>query len=202
MEDGLKLPRAAHTSRPWRIHDIVPDFRIEDVWQFPGRGGPADFPRAVELVASYDPATSSSRAVRTLFSARWRIGAVLGWDDPADGLGFRVATLRERLPEDLCARAGPEFHALPFTSLYQTEEEFAAEIANSTMHGVMHLGSVPDGSGGYRVNVAVLVKPNGMSGNAYMAAIRPFRHLIVYPAVMREARGLWDRHSLTSPRHE
>jgi hypothetical protein len=30
-----------------------------------------------------------------------------------------------------------------------------------------------------------LVKPNGLLGNAYMAAIRPFRHLIVYPSMMR-----------------
>jgi hypothetical protein len=34
--------------------------------------------------------------------------------------------------------------------------------------------------------MAVLVKPNGLIGEAYMAAIRPFRHLIVYPAMMRQ----------------
>jgi hypothetical protein len=28
----VKLPKAAHTSRPWRIHEIVSDFRLEDVW--------------------------------------------------------------------------------------------------------------------------------------------------------------------------
>ncbi len=54
------------------------------------------------------------------------------------------------------------------------------------MHGVLHLGRVPDGAGTYRAQMAVLVKPNGLFGNAYMAAIRPFRHLIVYPALMRE----------------
>jgi hypothetical protein len=29
--------------------------------------------------------------------------------------------------------------------------------------------------------MAVLVKPNGLPGIGYMAVIRPFRHLIVYP---------------------
>jgi Protein of unknown function (DUF2867) len=29
------------------------------------------------------------------------------------------------------------------------------------------------------------VKPNGVLGAGYMAAIRPFRRLIVYPAMMR-----------------
>ena len=39
--------------------------------------------------------------------------------------------------------------------------------------------------------MAVLVKPNGLFGRAYMTAIRPFRHLIVYPAMMREGERVW-----------
>lgn len=39
--------------------------------------------------------------------------------------------------------------------------------------------------------MAVYVKPNGLLGNAYMAAIRPFRHLIVYPAVFRQIERDW-----------
>jgi Protein of unknown function (DUF2867) len=34
--------------------------------------------------------------------------------------------------------------------------------------------------------MAVYVKPNGLLGSVYMAAIRPFRHLIVYPPMLRE----------------
>jgi hypothetical protein len=98
-----------------------------------------------------------------------------------------VPTLRDRLPVDLReGPSGPDFDALPFSSLYLLEDEWAAEIANKTMHGVMHIGWVPDQTGGYRGQMAVLVKPNGLIGQAYMAAIRPFRHLIVYPAMMRQ----------------
>ena len=83
---------------------------------------------------------------------------------------------RDRLPADLRdAPSGPDFGALPFTSLYLLDDEWAAEIANRTMHGVMHLGWVADGTGGYRGQMAVLVKPNGLLGIGYMAAIRPFR---------------------------
>ena len=39
--------------------------------------------------------------------------------------------------------------------------------------------------------MAVLVKPNGLFGIAYMAAIRPFRHLIVYPPMMRKIGRVW-----------
>jgi Protein of unknown function (DUF2867) len=189
-----KLPNSAHTRRPWRIHELTRDFRLEDVWELPGRGDPEDFPRLVRLIASADPSQGSSRATRTLFAIRWKIGKLLGWDGPDAGLGSRVPTLRDRLPADLRdAPSGPAFDALPFTPLYLLDDEFAAEIANRTMHGVMHLGLVPDQTGGCRVQMAVLVKPNGMLGTAYMAAIRPFRHLIVYPALLREGRDPWKR---------
>jgi Protein of unknown function (DUF2867) len=41
-------------------------------------------------------------------------------------------------------------------------------------------------TGGFRAHMAVYVKPNGLLGSVYMAAIRPFRHLIVYPPMLRE----------------
>lgn len=78
-----------------------------------------------------------------------------------------------------------------FTSLYLLTDEWAAEIANQTMHGVMHIGWVPDGSGGYRGQMAVYVKANGLFGTAYMAAITPFRHLIVYPPLLRGIGRAW-----------
>lgn len=43
-----------------------------------------------------------------------------------------------------------------------------------------------------RAQIAVLVKPNGLFGTAYMAAIRPFRHLVVYPAMLREGERAWQ----------
>jgi hypothetical protein len=187
----MRLPDSAHISRPWRIHDLTRDFRLEDVWALPTPGGPDDFPALVELATSLDPSQSASRAVRTLFAIRWKVGGVLGWDDPGAGLGSRVPSLRDRLPEDLRAAPGPAFDALPFTSLYLLQDEFAAEIANRTVHGVMHLGWVGDGAGGHRGQMAVLVKPNGALGNAYLAAIAPFRHRLVYPPALSEIGRDW-----------
>jgi hypothetical protein len=189
----MRLPDSAHTSAPWRIHELAPDFRLEDVWELPGRGGAGDFPRLVGLIASMDP-SESSLPVRLLFDIRWKLGALLGWDDPGDGLGARVPTLRDRLPADLRdGPRGPDFAALPFNPLYLTDDEWAAEIANKTMHGVMHIGRVPDGSGGFRAQMAVLVKPNGLLGKAYMVAIRPFRHLLVYPPMLRAGGRAWQQ---------
>ena len=199
----MRLPNTAHTSRPWRIHELTRDFRLEDVWALPTPGGAYDFPRLLEGFTSGDPAQRLPRVARTFWALRWKLGELFGWDGPDAGLGSRVPTLRDRLPADLLeAPSGPDFDALPFTSLYLLDDEFAAEIANRTMHGLMHLGWVPDGTGGYRGQMAVLVKPNGLAGSAYMAAIRPFRHLIVYPAMMREIERDWRaRTGAATPTH-
>jgi Protein of unknown function (DUF2867) len=182
---AARLPNSAHSSRPWRIHEIAADFRLEDVWALPVRGEKSDFCALVQGIAAGDPSRGSWPA-RALWTIRWKLGALLGWDEAQAGLGKRVPTLRQRMPKDLLDAPGPDFDTLPFTSLYMIEDEFAAEIANRTMHGVMHLGWVADQTGGYRGQMAVLVKPNGLLGALYMAAIRPFRHLIVYPAAMRQ----------------
>src|SRR3954465_15525090 len=71
---GMRLPETAHASRPWRIHEIAPDFRLEDVWALPTPGGPADFPRLVERFASADPSQSLPGAARALWELRWKGG--------------------------------------------------------------------------------------------------------------------------------
>ena len=193
----MRLPDSAHTSRPWRIHALTPDFRLEDVWALPTPGGPDDFGRLVAGATSMDPASSTSPVIRLLFAVRWKVGALLGWDDAGAGLGARVPTLRDRLPADLRdGPRGPELDGVPFVPLYQTGDEFAAEIANATMHGVLHLSWVPDGAGGHRGQMAILVRRNGLLGAAYMAAIAPFRHVLVYPPMIRAIGRRWQATSV------
>jgi hypothetical protein len=187
----MRIPNDVHRSRPWRIHELTRDFRIEDVWELPVWGARDDFPRVVQLASALDPSQSSSFAVRTLFAVRWKLGELFGWDRESSGLGARVPTLRDRLPEDLRRLPGPRSEALPFAPLYVLDDEYAAEIANDTMHGVMHLGWVQAGGGRYRAEMTVYVKPNGVLGAAYMAAIKPFRYLLVYPQLMRDIEHAW-----------
>ena len=188
---GAKLPNATHTSRPWRIHELVADYRLEDVWALPTPGGPGDFRYLVEGFAAGDVGQSPSRLARALWALRWKAGEILGWDDE-DAAAAERPTVRDRLPADLLeVPPGPEFATLPFTSVYLLPNEFAAEVANRTIEGVMHLGWVPDGAGGYRGEMAVYVKPNGLLGEAYMAAIKPFRYRIVYPPMLRQIGRAW-----------
>jgi hypothetical protein len=201
MRESGRVPNSSHESRPWRIHAVVPDFTLEDVWALPVEGGAEDFPMFLELAGSLDPAHAESRATRFLWQLRDRLG---GWLDlgrirvPADGAGdppvgrlpipgTRETSLSGRLPDDLRDTATDlDFGSLPFAPLYRTDFEAAAEMSNQTVHGVAHLAWVDRGEGRYQGQMAVYVKPRGRFGQAYMAAIKPFRHLIVYPALMRQ----------------
>jgi hypothetical protein len=198
----MRLPNATHESHPWRIRAIAHDFELEDVWALPAHGGADDFPLLLELMASSDPAHADSRAARFLWQLRDQLGRWLDLGriaDRADGPpslpipGTHETSLAGRLPDDLRGTAdGVDFGSLPFVPLYLTGDEFAAEVSNKTVHGVLHLGWVEAGEDDYSGQMAVYVKPRGRFGRAYMAAIKPFRHLIVYPALMRQAERTWN----------
>jgi hypothetical protein len=193
----MRLPKTAHTSRAWRIHEIASEFELEDVWALPTPGGPHDLDRLVRQFTSPDDSYLSSPIVRALFAIRWKLGALLGWDKSSAGINSRAQSLRERLPADLRdAPRGPDLRGVPvpFTSIYQTDDEWAAEIVNATVHGVLHIGWVPNGTGGYHGQMAVLVKPNGLLGKVYMTGIAPLRHLVVYPRLIRSIGREWQTH--------
>jgi hypothetical protein len=191
----LRLPNSEHESRPWRISEIVPDFRLEDVWSLPASGGAGDFATLLEVMGSLDP-KDSSPATRLLFSIRLRVGGWLGWDDTATELPIPAdaeTTLQARLPADLRGTAGDLRLLSPsFTPLYRTDDEWAAELSNRTVHGVLHLAWIEKAAGRYQGQMGVYVKPRGRLGLAYMAAIAPFRHRVVYPALMRQIEQAWN----------
>lgn len=185
----MKLRSDAHLSRPWRIHEITRDFRLEDVWTLPTPGGPDDFPRLIRGVTSFDEAKPRFSVVGALFAIRQMLGDFFGWDEPTDDA--MRPSLRRRLPDDLRNSPSTVTPAMGFSPLYELDDEWAAELINATVHGVIHLGWVPDETGGYRGQMAILVKPNGPLGRAYMAAIMPFRYLIVYPQMLKSIGRKW-----------
>jgi hypothetical protein len=191
----LRLPASEHQSHRWRLDEIAPDFRLEDVWALPVHGGSEDFAILLELMGSLDPAKGSSLATRLLFGIRYRLGALLGWDDRDDRLpipGDAETTLQARLPEELRGTADPNLGSSSFIPLYRTDDEWAAELSNRTVHGLVQLVWIDRGDGRYQGQLAVYVKPRGLLGAGYMAAIAPFRHHIVYPALMRQIGQAWN----------
>jgi hypothetical protein len=97
----MRLPKTAHTSPPWRVHEFTGDFELEDVWEVPTPGGRDDLARLVELSVSVSDGYEYPAVFRALFALHWKLGKLFGWDEPDVGLGKRVPSLRERLPADL-----------------------------------------------------------------------------------------------------
>ncbi len=219
----MRLPITEHISRPWRIHDIASDFVVEDVWALPVHGDADDFADLIDLMTSEEDVDGrrvdflDSAAARFLWRLRDLLGKVFrlgGINESADAANARVipgdvrTSLAERMDADLRGTAdGVRFTAVPMTALYRLDDEFAAEISNATMHGVMHLSWIRRRTGVYQGQLAVLVKPRGILGRVYMAVIKPFRYLIVYPALLRHIEKTWFAAHRTldeiggSPRH-
>ncbi len=201
----MRIPNSVHESRPWRIREIAADFTLEDVWALPVHGGAEDFQALIDNAASFSPADAESVATRVLWRTRDRLGrwfglgrisAPVGGDHEPQELAIPdtdETSLAGRLPDDLRGTTeGMDFGSLPFVPLYRTEDEFAAELSNRTVHGVMHLAWVDQGDGRYQGQMAVYVKPRGPFGKAYMLLIRPFRYWVVYPALMRQIERAWQ----------
>ena len=108
-------------------------------------GGPHDLQRLVRQFTSDDGQRDAvSLCIRPmLFAIRWKLGELLG-GTPGDGVGSRVPTLRDRLPEDLRNGPRPGPRAVPFRSVYQTDGEWTAELCQPDRARVMHIGWVPD----------------------------------------------------------
>jgi hypothetical protein len=192
----MRLQNSEYESHDWRIREIVPDFRLEDAWELPARGGADDFATLLEVMSSLDPANGESFITRALFSVRYRVGGWLGWDKqphPGEERERTESTLGARLPRDLRdTTAGLDLSSYGFMPLYRTDVELATELSNRTVHAVMHLGWADRGGGIYQGQMGVYVKPRGSFGAAYMALIAPFRHLVVYPALMSQVGRAWN----------
>jgi Protein of unknown function (DUF2867) len=154
-----------------------------------------------------DPANWDSLPARVLWGVRDRLGRWFGLgrisvpidggrDDAAGKLpipGTDETSLTDRLPDDLRnTAADPDFAWAPLAPIYRTDVEFAAEMSNRTVHSVMHLAWVDQGEGRYQGQMAVYVKPRDPLGKGYMALIKPFRHWVVYPALIREIERAWN----------
>ncbi len=190
----MRIDPAEFRARPLRVHALLHDVPLEDAWSIPLPGGGAG--RTVQdlrsvLVAGREAAPA---VVQGLFRLRSRIGALLGWDHerPA-GNGESYA---DRLsPADRArSQVAPGTRDGSFRLLYRFEDEQLGELRNATVHAFASLSIRPT-PGGYLAYLGVFVRPVHRFTALYMAAIAPFRRLIVYPAIIRTMQSAWaDRY--------
>jgi hypothetical protein len=196
VSESARIDPADHLARPWRVHALAPDFALLDVWRFPIRGNAHELPRFARAMLDMERTlANTNRLTRALFAVRVALGRVFGWDRERAPLpipGCREHSLRARLPDGVDVTT-PRSEAA-FYPVYEDERELVAETSNGTVHAFMHLGwiEVEGTNHEFAPQMAVYVKHRGLLGRLYMALIGPFRHLVVYPSLIRAAVTRWS----------
>jgi Protein of unknown function (DUF2867) len=186
----MRIDPAEFRARPLRVHALLHDVPLEDAWAVPLAGGGAG--RTIQdLRAVFAGGVEAAPAfVQALFRLRGRIGALLGWDQQRPA--WNAESYANRLSPADRARSlvAPGTRDGPFRVLYRFEHEQLGELRNSTVHAFASLSIRPT-PGGYLAYLGVFVRPVHRFTRLYMAAIAPFRRLIVYPALIRKMQSTW-----------
>jgi hypothetical protein len=176
----------AHRARPWRVHTLASDFELLDLWEAPLDADPAggetfeDFlrvfcasgtgARPVYRLRPTAPADAlhAARLAGTvaLLELRRILGRLLALDADRDLAipGRREHRVRDRLtPADRARDLGvlPARVGSAFEPVYAFADEALLEIANRTIHALLHLSWVPTAGGRRAAVLAVYVKSRG-----------------------------------------
>jgi hypothetical protein len=223
----MSVDAAAHRRRPWRVHDLAPDFELLDLWRLPvhvdeARGQTFDDFHRVFLrlgislrslpVDSLAPRSVADcahlarlAALAGLVGLRLVLGRVFQLDvDPGRGRGQDTPrdSVVARLTDDDRARdrghaPAASRDAFGFRPVYVFEREALHEVSNRTVHALLHLSLPADGPDADSVLLAVYVKSRGPMTRLYLGLIRPFRYAVVYPALLEHVGRTWRQ--VTTP---
>jgi hypothetical protein len=134
---------------------------------------------------------AANPVVRFLFALRLALGRLFSWD--SDIHTHPETSYLHRLSSDIKRRSvlAPGSPDGLFRLLYVLERESLAEVRNATAHAFLS-SVLTETPLGYRLYIAVYVKPVSRLTPLYMAFIEPFRRFIVYPAIVRGIRTAWE----------
>jgi hypothetical protein len=186
----MRIDPGEFRARPLRVHALLHDVPLEDAWAVPLSGGGAGRTildlRAV-MVAGREAAPA---IVNALFRLRGRIGALFGWDQQRPAWNAESYADRLSAADRAQSLVAPGTADGSFSLLYRFEDEQLGELRNATVHAFLSLSMRPTPDG-YLAYLGVFVRPVHRLTGLYMAAIAPFRRLVVYPAVIRKMQSVW-----------
>ena len=180
---------------PLRAHNFLTGVPLHDVWAVdlpsPRIGITLDEFLRIASERIYTP----TLVARALLDLRLLIGRLFGWDHPRRS-AQAASTFADRLTHADRARSitpagvreGPDGL---FRVVYRFENEKLVELINQTVHAAA-LSALVETANSYRFYFAVYVRSVGWWTPLYMAAIDPFRKLIVYPSLLRSVRANWN----------
>jgi hypothetical protein len=181
---------------PLRAHQLLAGVPLHDVWAVDLPGPRTGITLDQFLRAANEQLFTPSPLVRGLVELRLFLGRIFGLDRLLTSMQT-AQTFADRLTDSDRARSltpagvreGPDGL---FRVIYQFENEKLVELVNRTVHAAA-LSALVETASGYRFYFAVYVRNVGWITPLYMAAIDPFRKLIIYPGLMHSVRANWDR---------
>jgi hypothetical protein len=192
MGTGNQISAAEYRALPLRVHTLLADVPLHDVWavDLPSRDGVTLDKRRRTL--SPDGLIGRLPApARALFRLRFFLGRVLRLEEQPKGAG--AASFAKRLTADERVRSSPASGTPDglFRVVYGFENELLLEVQNRTVHAAL-LTALAKTAVGYRFYLAVYVCKSGWITLVYMALIDPFRRWIIYPAILKRIRAMWE----------
>lgn len=191
--EPLRVDPAEFRSTDLRVHQLLEDVPLHDVWAIHLHGG--GHGRSLGDVREVTRGATDRRpnpVVMVLLGLRLGLGQVFGWDDESDVdpeasyVNRLTETDRQRSSEEPGRHVGGSFWIL-----YSFDREELYEIRNRTVHAFMARALVPEQEG-YTLYLAIYVKPEQSLTPAYMWLIDPFRRLFVYPDWMHRTQQAWN----------
>jgi len=181
---------------PLRVHRFLAGVPLHDVWAVDLPSPRAGITLDEFLRAANERLFTPTPVVQRLLDLRLLIGRLFGWDSPRPSTPA-APTFADRLSDADRARSltpagvreGP--NGL-FRVVYRFENEKLVELINRTVHAAA-LSALVETANSYRFYFAVYVRSVGRLTPFYMAAIDPFRKLIIYPSLLRSVRSNWNR---------
>ena len=187
MKPWAHIDQTDYLDLDLRAHHIFQGVPLHEVWKLDLPGGGDD--RKVSDFRTLSLNGKPNWMVKSLFSLRWFLGKVFGWDRASES---ENDLFRNRLNESDRILSSIETGSKdgPFTVLYVHTDEAASEIKNKTVHAALVWALVPRRDG-YRLYWAIYVQPVGRITALYLQLIAPFRHGIVYPSLLGQLHKKW-----------
>jgi hypothetical protein len=185
-----QITREEFERLPLRVHAFLAGVPLHDVWavDLPCRRSGITLTEFIQrgggLFLRPPP------VVRALLSMRFFVGSMFGWDRAAPGSiseSFAQRLTDEDRTRSLLPAGTPDG---VFRIVYRFDNEQLEEVVNRTVHAAA-LSALIEGITGYRFYFAVYVCEVSSFTPLYMAAIDPFRKVIIYPALLRSISEQW-----------
>jgi hypothetical protein len=135
---------------------------------------------------------SPSPVVCMLLNIRFFVGRIFGWDREPNASSRETFATRLTSADRSSSLAPAGTREGFFRVVYRFQNEQLLELINRTAHAAA-LSALVEMENAYRFYFGVYVRDVSRFTPVYLAAIDPFRKLVVYPSLLRSVRTLWNQ---------